>query len=304
MEFIELSTGCYYFKSAVNIGYIVTEDKSKGMLIDAGLESSAAKKVIKQLRSEELPLTHLFITHAHADHFGGAFYIQQNVDVHTIAPALEEAIMRNPILEPIYLSNGNSPLNEMRNKFLEAPAIRVDEICSEGYLEPFPEVQVIHLPGHSYNQHGILFRGILYAADAFLGKDVLQKHKIPFIVDASENIATLHKLKMIDVEGMVPGHGNFVTEYKNVIQDNILIHEQITLEVQNVINHSSDFGISFENIVASMLMKYEVEPANLGSYSLFRTAISAHLIQLLENESAVYKIMGGKPVIFSVSYKA
>ncbi|MQR96714.1 MBL fold metallo-hydrolase [Fictibacillus phosphorivorans] len=304
MEFVELSTGCYYFKGAVNIGYIVSEDKSKGMLIDAGLESSAAKKVIKQLRSEELPLTHLFITHAHADHFGGAFYIQQNYDVHTIAPALEEAIMRNPILEPIYLSHGNFPLKEMRNKFLEAPAIRIDEICSEGYLEPFPEVQIIHLPGHSYNQLGILFRGILYAADAFLGKDVLQKHKIPFIVDAIENIATLHKLKMMHVEGMVPGHGNYVTEYKDVIQDNILIHEKITIDVQNVVNHSGNSGISFENIVASVLTKYEVEPANLGTYSLFRTAISAHVIQLLANESAVYKITGGKLVIFSALYKA
>ncbi|MET3728927.1 glyoxylase-like metal-dependent hydrolase (beta-lactamase superfamily II) [Fictibacillus halophilus] len=304
MEFIELSTDCYYFKSAVNIGYIVNNDKSKGMLIDAGLDSSAAKKVIKQLHSEKLPLTHLFITHAHADHFGGAFYIQQNVDVHTIAPALEEAIMRNPILEPIYLSQGNFPLKEMRNKFLEAPSIRVDELCSEGSLESFSEVQTIHLPGHSYNQHGILFGGTLYAADAFLGKDVLQKHKIPFIVDTSKNIETLEKLKEIDVEGMVPGHGNYVTEYKDVIQDNILIQESITSEVHNIINHSGGSGISFENIVAAMLTKYEVEPTNLGAYSLFRTAISAHVNQLLEQKSAVYKITGGIPVIFSAAYKA
>lgn len=44
MEFKEIAAGCYYFNSAVNIGYIVNEDESKGMLIDAGLESSAAKK--------------------------------------------------------------------------------------------------------------------------------------------------------------------------------------------------------------------------------------------------------------------
>jgi len=304
VEFIELSTDCYYFKSAVNIGYIVNNDKSKGMLIDSGLESSAAKKVLKHLHNEKLPLTHLFITHAHADHFGGAFYIQQKVDVHTIAPLLEEAIMRNPVLEPIYLSHGNFPLKEMRNKFLEAPAIRVDEICSEGNIEQFPEVQIIHLPGHSYNQHGILFRGILYAADAFLGKDVLRKHKIPFIVDAGENIATLKKLKMLNVEGMIPGHGKYETEYKEVIHDNILIYETIILEVQNVVNHSGNSGISLEDIVAAILTKYEVEPANLGAYSLFRTAISAHVIYLLENGSAAYQIKNGRPVIFSASYKA
>ncbi|MBH0161174.1 MBL fold metallo-hydrolase [Fictibacillus sp. 26RED30] len=304
MEFIELSTDCYYFKGAVNIGYIVNNDKSKGMLIDAGLETSAAKKVIKQLQKEKLPLTHLFITHAHADHFGGALYIQQNYDVHTIAPALEEAIMRNPVLEPIYLSHGNYPLKEMRNKFLEAPAIRVDEICSEGYIERFPEVHLIHLPGHSYNQHGILFRGILYAADAFLGIDVLAKHKIPFIVDARQNIETLQKLKEIEVEGMVPGHGSFVTRYQEVIKDNLLIHETITAKVHEEIKQSSRSGISLENLVAVMLKNYEVDPPNLGAYSLFRTAISAHIIQLLEEGSVAYKITNGVPVIFSASYMA
>ncbi|MED1862793.1 MBL fold metallo-hydrolase [Fictibacillus nanhaiensis] len=304
MEFIELSRGCFYFKSAVNIGYIVNDDNSKGMLIDAGLETSAAKKVIKQLQKEKLPLTHLFITHAHADHFGGAQYIQQKEDVYTIAPAIEEAIMRNPLLEPIYLSQGNFPLKEMRNKFLEAPAIRVDEICSQGCLELFSDVQVIHLPGHSYNQHGILFHGILYAADAFLGIDVLAKHKIPFIVDASENMATLKKLKKLDVEGMVPGHGSYVTEYQNVISDNIHIHETITSTVLEEIIQSSRSGISLENLVAVMLTKYEVKPPNLGAYSLFRTAISAHIIQLLENGSAAYKITNGRPIIFSASYKA
>jgi glyoxylase-like metal-dependent hydrolase (beta-lactamase superfamily II) len=304
VEFIELSTDCYYFKSAVNIGYIVNKEKNKGMLIDAGLDSSAAKKVMRHLHNEKLPLTHLFITHAHADHFGGAFYIQQKVDVHTIAPLLEEAIMRNPVLEPIYLSQGNFPLKEMRNKFLEAPAIRVDEICSEGDVGQFPEVQIIHLPGHSYNQHGILFRGILYAADAFLGKDVLLKHKIPFIVDVRQNIETLQKLKEIEVEGMVPGHGSFVTGYQEVIQDNLHIHETITAKVHEEIKQSSRSGISLENLVAVMLTNNEVDPPNLGAYSLFRTAISAHIIQLLEDGSAAYQITNGRPVIFSASYMA
>ncbi|GGB58317.1 MBL fold metallo-hydrolase [Fictibacillus barbaricus] len=300
MEFIHIASGCYYFKSAVNIGYIVNGDKSKGMLIDAGLEASSAKKAIKHLKEENLPITHLFITHAHADHFGGAQYIQKNYKVHTIAPSLEEAVMRYPVFEPMYLFHGNSPLQEMRNKFLEAPSIRIDEICTEGdWEEPF-SVEFIHLPGHSHNQFGVLSDGILYAADAFLGDDVLDKHKIPFIVDATENLATLNKLKAMNLKGMVPGHGYYVKDYNLAIQNNMDVHENIANKVYETIVIAGTKGVSFETLVAQMLMQYEITPLNIGMYTLFRTAVTAYMIQLLEEEKAEYKIQEGRPVIFSV----
>ncbi|KZE63393.1 hypothetical protein AWM68_15370 [Fictibacillus phosphorivorans] len=299
MEFQEIAAGCYYFNSAVNIGYIVNEDKNKGMLIDAGLEPSAAKKAVQHLKSENLPLTHLFITHAHADHFGGAQYIQRNFNIHTIAPSLEEAIMRNPILEPIYLFNGNSPLREMRNKFLEAPSIVVDEICTEGIWKSSFPLEFIELKGHSHNQYGVLYKGILYAADAFLGIDVLEKHKIPFIVDAKENQKTLLKLKNMNVEGMVPGHGKFTKKYLEVLQANMDVHEKIAYEVHSIIVDSGESGISFENLIAKMLTQHNIQPANIGMYTLFRTAVSAYFIQLKEEGKAMYKIWEGKPVIFS-----
>ncbi|MFG6496345.1 MBL fold metallo-hydrolase [Fictibacillus sp. UD] len=299
MEFKEIAAGCYYFNSAVNIGYIVNEDRSKGMLIDAGLESSAAKKAVQHLVKENLPITHLFITHAHADHFGGALYIQKNFNVHTIAPPLEEAIMRNSILEPIYLFNGNSPLSEMRNKFLEAPSIRVDEISAEGIWDKTFPLEFIALPGHSHNQFGVLYKGIFYAADAFLGSDILEKHKIPFIVNATENQETLIKLKNMNIEGMVPGHGKFTKKYQQVIQENINVHEKIATQVHSIIAESGESGISLENLIAEMLTLHNIKPANIGMYTLFRTAVSAYFIQLVEEGKAMYKIWEGKPVIFS-----
>jgi glyoxylase-like metal-dependent hydrolase (beta-lactamase superfamily II) len=299
LEFIHIKEGCFYFKSAVNIGYIVSDDRSIGMLVDAGLESSAAKKAIHILQENGLPLTHLFITHAHADHFGGAQYIQKNYEVRTLAPPLEEAIMRYPIFEPMYLFNGNIPLKEMRNKFLEAPSIHVDETCEAGiWREGSLNVEFIHLPGHSHNQFGLIYNGILYAADAFLDKDVIEKHKIPFIVDSAANLSTLEHLLHLKVEGMIPGHGIFSSKYEETIHTNIEIHQRLLSQVINFLMASGERGLTMEDLVANMLNKYEVKPANLGMYTLFRTAITAYLIQLIEERKAVYTIKDGRPVIF------
>lgn len=299
MEFIEIKEGCYYFKSAVNIGYILSDDKKHGMLIDAGLESTTAKKALYILQEKNLPFTHLFITHAHADHFGGAQYLQKNYQIHTIAPSFEEAIMRNPILEPMYLFHGNSPLKEMRNKFLEAPAIQIDETCESGlWTEESFHVEFVHLPGHSYNQFGLKYKEILYAADAFLGLETLDKHKIPFIVDAAANLSTLEYLMQLKVEGMLPGHGSFSSNYAKTIQSNIDVHQKLSSQVINFLIACEDRGLSMEDLIAKMLIKHEIEPANLGMYSLFRTAITAYLIQLINERKAVYTIKEGRPFIF------
>jgi len=45
----------------------------------------------------QLPITHLFVTHAHADHYGGAEYLQSVEKIYTYAPQLETAILQNPI---------------------------------------------------------------------------------------------------------------------------------------------------------------------------------------------------------------
>jgi glyoxylase-like metal-dependent hydrolase (beta-lactamase superfamily II) len=300
LEFIQIKDGCFYFKSAVNIGYIVSEDKSRGMLIDAGLDTSAAKKAIQTLSKNNLPITHLFITHAHADHFGGAQYIQKNYKIHTIAPSFEEAIMRNPILEPMYLFHGNTPLKEMRNKFLEAPSILIDEICEPGIWREDPlEVEFIHLPGHSHNQFGLKYKEIFYAADSFLGRETIAKHKIPFIVDSAANFSTLEYLLDVKVEGMLPGHGAFLSEYKDTVQANIEVHQRLLSQMYNYLIASGDRGLSMEDLLAKMLIKHEIEPVNIGMYSLFRTAMTAYLIQLIEEGKAVYTIREGRPIIFS-----
>jgi glyoxylase-like metal-dependent hydrolase (beta-lactamase superfamily II) len=283
MNFRKIAENHYYFHGAVNIGYFHHQDK--GLLIDAGLDAQAMKKVVKQLDEHQLPLTHLFITHAHADHYGGAAYLQKIKEVYTFAPNIEEAILRYPILEPLYLFQGNIPIDELRNKFLEGEPVVVDEVVKEGsYVIDGMDLEFIALPGHSANQFGIKINNIFFAADSYFGQDSLHKHKIPFIIDLEDTLSSLEKLKSVTCIGAVPGHGVYEENYLHTVNQNIDYHQKV-LHTMRV--HISEYaeGCSHEELVRIMCKTWDVELRSISSWTLYRTAVTAYLTKLYKDQS-------------------
>ncbi|GAA0325460.1 MBL fold metallo-hydrolase [Bacillus carboniphilus] len=297
MQFKQIDEACYYFEAAVNVGYIHKD--GKGFLIDAGLEAAAAKKVVKQLDSQNLPLTHLIITHAHADHFGGAHHLKEKREVKVWAPRLEAAIIENPVLEPIYLFQGTNPLKEFRNKFLEGPAVQVDGIVEEGRFNLDGVLFTIHsLPGHSYNQIGIEHNGVLFAADSYFGVEQLKKHKIPYIVDVAQTMDSLEKLKTLSINGSVPGHGNYEEDLERTIQENLDCHKNIVDSLERFFLQNG--APSFEESFQFLCREYDVQIGHASSFLLFRTAIGAYIAYLVEQGKARLDVKDYKLVIQSI----
>ncbi|CDQ21000.1 Glyoxylase, beta-lactamase superfamily II [Halobacillus karajensis] len=277
MSFHQLNESCYYYHSSVNIGYV--NKGTTGLLIDSGIDSSSVKKVLKELKKRELPLTHLFITHAHADHYGGASFLQEHFDVYTVAPVFEEAILRNPTLEPLYLFGGNDPLPELHNKFLEGPRVRIDKVVDEGEIS-FESIlaTAIHLPGHSYHQLALKIDGILYAADSYFSEETLKKHRIPFLTDVSMTLDSLDQLLTLTYRGSVPGHGIFEENPKVTIQKNIDYHEQLSAWLHQYLVEAGT--VSQETVIAAMCKHYGIQSPPLSQWLLFRTAVTAYLLGL------------------------
>lgn len=286
MNFHRLNKTCSYFQGAVNIGYV--HNGENGLLIDAGIDKQTMKKVLKQLQAESLPVTHLFVTHAHADHYGGAEYLQSVTDVYTYAPALEAAMLRHPIIEPLYLFQGNKPLPEMRNKFLEGKPIVVDHEVEEGtYLFGDTFFSCISLPGHSINQYGVLIDGVLYAADSYLGVEQLHKHKIPYIIDAQDTLESLHTLKSIDCVGAVPGHGVFEKDFGETVDANIVYHQRVKDSIEKMIEEHST-GIYHDELVGKICTLWNVGNLNVSTWMLFRTAVTAYLTMLVKENKVEF----------------
>lgn len=286
MIFNRIKEDCYYFSGAVNIGYI-NNGKDYGLLIDAGIDQQTMKRVLKKLQEVSLPVTHLFVTHAHADHYGGAAYLQKVKNVFTYAPEIESAILSNPILEPLYLFQGNLPLPEMRNKFLEGKPIQVDQIVEEGNVQwGETRFECIALPGHSINQYGLLIHDIFYAADGYFSKEQLIKHKIPYIIDGDQTIKSLVKINEIICEGAVPGHGVFEKDFQKTVEENITWHLHIAETLRTILKGSGKAGISHDQIVCKMCEHFNVSELTLSTWMLYRTAITAYLTLLVKKGEA------------------
>ncbi|MCK9906723.1 hypothetical protein MXD63_42875, partial [Frankia sp. Cpl3] len=84
-------------------------------------------------------------------------------------------MIRYPILEPIYLGMGVTPLPELRNKFLMAEASRVDHLLpTEGEITiDGVSFTILSLPGHSWQQVGLICDNICFAADGYFGEETL-----------------------------------------------------------------------------------------------------------------------------------
>ncbi|WP_110113408.1 MBL fold metallo-hydrolase [Bacillus sp. CGMCC 1.16541] len=288
MELTKISDKNYYFASAVNVGYVY--EGNRGLLIDAGLDAQAMKKIVKQLKEKNLPLTHLFITHAHADHYGGAAFLQKQHAVYTMAPKFEEAILRYPLLEPLYLFQGTKPLPSMRTKFLEGPPIVIDEVVEEGPIT-CGDIQItcVALPGHSEHQLAVMSNGYLYATDAYFSVESLHKHKIPFVVDVDETLESLQTLLQLSCKGAVPGHGTFEKEFHPTVEANIAYHQEILTRMDNLLQEHSG-GLSQEELIYHMCKLYDIEVSNVGSWMLFRTAITAYATKLVKDKKATFFI--------------
>lgn len=211
----ELTAGIFHLRSGSNMGLVVRDGKA--LLIDTGLDADAGRRALRNIEALDVALEAVFITHAHADHFGGAHFLQRRLGVPVYAPALEAAMMENPIIEPLYLFSGAAPIKELRSKFTLAEPCRVDHVVEPGAVEIGSfQLEVMSLPGHAPNQAGVAVDDVLFCADAVFPAETLRKHKVIFCVDMDETLATLERLPDLPYTHFAPGHGPAYTQGEDI----------------------------------------------------------------------------------------
>ncbi len=211
MELVRLCGGTYLLKGRVNCGYY------GGTLIDAGLDADVARRIFSLLDGEGLEIESIVLTHAHADHFGGARFLKERTGASVFASSFEAAAIENPLLEPLSLFAGASPPDELKNKFLMAEPCEVDAPLSRS----LGDLEIWDLPGHSIAQVGVLTPDdILFCADAFFTEEFLEKFKFTFLVDVSQTVESLERLKGVDAQ-LVQSHGGPVENAEAAIDHNL-----------------------------------------------------------------------------------
>ncbi len=300
MQLIELQENTWVIQGGANIGVIAYEGHC--LIIDSGMDKDIGQSILKQVKKLGLTPTALLITHAHADHFGGAHYLVRQTGLKVYATRIEASVMSGPILEPLYLFGGAQPPRELQHKFFLAKPCIADVILegNERMVDHIP-LEVISLPGHSTEQVGVAYTNILFVGDAFLTPEILDKHRIPFYTDLQAGLRTLSLLKtfvndtaaLTQTSGEIPktkttpinllvaGHGKLYTspdQAHHVIDYTVQRLESILEQVRISLAHGKTRSTS--DVLGSVAAALGATITTLPQHALYNTTIQAALSAL------------------------
>lgn len=288
VDLIPLTPSAYQLRGGSNAGLIVHDGRA--VLVDTGLDRDTAKKILRHIDTLKVKLAAVIVTHAHADHFGGAATVRARTGASVYAVGVEAAVVANPILEPLYLFSGATPAAELRHKFTLAEACPVAGELGTGDQEPGGvPLTIIPARGHAPDQMMVAGGGVCFVADACFAPDVLHKHGIPFYVDVDQTAATLAALPSLDghYAAFVPGHGPAVPEIGPWAAENATRLAEIRTAVADALAASNDVG----GIIQLTAGRLGVSIANPVIYWLTQTTVLACLASLQKTQRACVTVV-------------
>ncbi len=279
-ELISLSSGAHYLPGAVNVGVIETPEAGGCLLVDTGSDRDHGKRILKACRARRLEPRAIINTHSHADHYGGNAYLQETLGIPAYSPIFEEAILRYPILEPIYLWGGARPPQALQNKWLLAPASGTKILN-----EPGPKIiagvslTLLEVSGHAHIQFAVLVGDVLFAADAVFGVPLLQKYPLQFSVDVQHQREAIETVRNSGVRLVLPGHGDPTTDLAALCDANLAALERAGAAVLAACGSPGTLPDILERVCAML----EIVMTDLSRYVLNQTAVLAFLTDLEEH---------------------
>lgn len=282
MELIQLDKQTWVVQGGANIGVIAYEGRC--LIIDSGIDKDAGQAILKQVKKLGLSPTALLITHAHADHTGGAHQLVRQTGLKVYATRVEASVMAGPILEPLYLFGGAAPPKELQHKFFLAKPCLADSILTgdEKAVDQIP-LEVLSLAGHSSEQVGVAFGDTLFTGDAFLTPDILDKHRIPFYTDIATGLTTLDTLKqrVSAFAHIVAGHGEIYTSPARAIQ----AIEYAAERLENILETTRAAlaygeGRQFSDVLRAVAESQSATITSLSQHVLYTTTVQAALSAL------------------------
>ncbi len=292
MSLIALAPGVLYLPGAVN-SFVVVGRVMDALLVDTGLDDSHARKLLRAVAEAGLTPSGILNTHSHADHHGGnAFILKRFPELKIFAPPLEDAVITNPILEPLTLFSARPP-RELQSKFLLAqpsPARLAPEpgLCRIGGAD----IELIEVAGHASMMYAVRVGEVLYCADALFGPGALSKHPLTFCADSALQKQSAARLARLEgVRTVLPGHGDPTDDLADLVAVNLAAYERTTKAVLDAVNGGE---ASVDELLVRVCDALDVTMTTAGAVVLNRAVVSAHLTELLEAGRVEMKVAGNK----------
>lgn len=294
MELTKIKGNTYYIQAPTNIGVYTFKNKSC-LIIDSGINNSAARKIDEVLIQNGFAVRYIINTHNHIDHSGGNLHIvSEHTGCTVYASEKEKLYMENQELGNSMLCSA-SPIKIFEKS---SKPLSVNYVLDYGTNKIGDEkIEIIPLPGHSIEQIGVITpEKVCFTGDSVFSREIIQKYSIPVLYDISESLKTLEYAKEIDADYFVISHSPSVIE-----RDEFL--KVVDLNIENIHKYADqilellDQPMSREDIVENISILNDLS-LNFKEYHLCFSTISAFITYFYENGLIDYSIEDGKLYYF------
>jgi glyoxylase-like metal-dependent hydrolase (beta-lactamase superfamily II) len=282
-----------FVPGGTNVG-IVRIDTSRVLLIDTGLNDTIARRVLRAVREDlGCEVEGIVTTHGHADHFGAHRFVKSRTGAAVHAPTLEACVVEHPELQPALLFGGADPLDDLKNRFLQAEACPVDAIidADTGSIAGV-DVDVIPMPGHSPNQFGYVFDGVFFCADVVFPEGAIEKYKLPYLFGLSDHFASLDRCLDVACSSVVPGHGPVLESIDALVN----LNRQVIGLACDIIVDAVREPMDSDDVCAALFRAMEVPVNKAQGYYLLRPTVMAYLSHLERQKQVRYEFTGERLV--------
>lgn len=278
MKLRQVGSRTYYIENRTNVGIYKLSD-SKVCLIDTG-RNGDGEKIDELVTSIGWEIEYIINTHTHIDHLGGNRYLMGKYHMPAYCTDTEITFAHCNELEAAYM-NGGKPCRQLCEVFTHTGRMGFRPIETE-YSG---DVEWIHLPGHSFGMIGVKTPDdVWFLADAYMGRESMQRHKFAYMCDVGAYMETLRMLKDLDGRLFVPSHG----DAEESISETVSLNEEKTLKMIALIKDICNEYISLDNILRQLYIRLEIRNT-IVNHALVSATAKSHITYLQDRGDLEYK---------------
>ena len=220
-----------------------------GLIDGLGIDTAADESAYEGARLERL-----VITHGHADHFACAAQLRSH-GAEVFAARDDASLVENPEVNIRGMFSWAKPTDELVTRLFRGDPCEVD-----GYVEDLADARAtaVALAGHTLGHTGFLTPDkVLFTGDALYVVELWERHRLPYSIDPTLVAVSLERIRSIEPEWVVPGHGHPVAREDlerhldhhlgelDAIEDallEVLVHERTTEESVALVSAARGLG--------------------------------------------------------------